>query len=340
MFLAGFSLLVMAGYGFDKLMTLDKERGWRSTFLFLCLTLALAMDLYSNHRNMNPVWVPGFYQYHHPALQPIADDTGTFRIFADKMPTPPGLLNTIHNHHIKWQMILLSNLGILHNLDHVGGVPALELRYQHQIAEILSKPWREKIGFLQLANVKYIVSQERLDRDPDLEGKVKKINGLVYRLINPLPRAWIVGQLLSAKRGTIKELTDGSFNPFSSALGSGRIETRYDTPFFRNVDQIVYQKNGEIHIEVQTEKPGMLIVSESSHPGWKVYMDGEEKECLRLDLLFQGVGMGPGKHDIVFKFRPKHFNLFLFISLISLILLFSVWTLLWIKSRFKPSSYR
>jgi len=305
MFLAGFSILVMAAYGFDKLMSLDKQRGWSSTSLFLCLTLALVLDLYSNHRNLNPLCDREFYQYHHPALQPIVDDTGTFRIFGDKMPTPPGLQNTINNHHIKWQMMLLPNLGILNNRDHVSGVPALELRYQHQITEILSKPWKERIRFLQLANVKYIISQERLDRHHDLEGKVEKVNGLVYRIRDFLPRAWIVGEIKKVEQGTVNELTNGSFDPYESALEQIKIEELYDTPFFRNVDQIVYQKNGELHIEVQTEKPGILIVSESSYPEWKVYVDGEKKECLWLDLLFQGVEIGPGKHDIVFKFSPK-----------------------------------
>ena len=136
----------------------------------------------------------------------------------------------------------------------------------------------------------------------------------------------------------MNELIDGSFNPAKSALGKRNFELQYDTPFSGNIDQIDYQKNSEIHIEVQTEKPRVLIVSEASYPGWKVYVDGEEKKCLRLDILFQGVAIGPGRHDIVFKFRPKHFSLFLFISLASLALLFSVWALLWIKGRFKPSS--
>jgi len=58
-----------------------------------------------------------------------------------------------------------------------------------------------------------------------------KINGLVYRITDPLPRAWIVGQLLPIKKGTVKELTDGSFNPLGSALEEGRIGYGYDTPF-------------------------------------------------------------------------------------------------------------
>ncbi len=340
MFLAGFSMLVMAAYGCHRLMSIDRQRGWRSTSLFSLLILALVLDLYSNHRNLNPVCDSEFYQYHHPALQPILDDPGTFRIFADKMHSPPPLQNAIHNYQIKWQIMLLPNLGILRNLDHVSGVPALELIYQYQIMEILSKPWQERIRFLRLANVKYIISQERLDKHHDLVGKVEKVNDLVYRIAEPLPRAWLVGQLHQTKTGTIKDLTDGAFNPFYSALELGRIEKRYDKPFFKEVEYISYEKKNEIHIEAKADEPAILVISESFYPGWKVYVDGQEKKRLRLDLLFQGVEIGPGKHDIVFKFCLKHFNLFLFISLASLTLLFSTWALLTVKERIKPSSYQ
>ena len=340
MFLAGFSMLVMAAHGFDNLMNIFKKKGVRSTLIFLFLATALTLDLYSNHRNLNPVCGSDFYDYHHSALQPIIEDQGLFRVFADKMPTPQAIENSINNHHVKWQMMLLPNLGILENLYHVGGIPALELRYQHQITEILTKSWKERIHFLKLANVKYIISQERLDREPDLKDRVEKVNGLVYRISDFFPRAWVVGEMKKIERGTVNELTNGSFDPSKSALGRMKIGRQYDKPFSANIDQIDYQKSGDIHIEVQTDKPGILIISESSYPGWKVYVDGREKECLWLDLLFMGVEIGPGRHDIVFKFCPKHFNLFLFISLVSLLLLFSVWALFWIKGRFKPSSFQ
>jgi hypothetical protein len=336
MFLAGFSILILAAYGFDRLRPIHRQCGQKSTILFLCLTFALVMDLYSNHRNLNPVCDSEFYQYHHPALQPILDDPGTFRIFVDKIHSPPDLQNAIHNIQIRWQTVLLPNLGLLRNLDHVSGVTALELIYQYQIMKILSKPWQERMRFLRLANVKYIISQERLDINLDLKGKVEKVNFLVYRIRDYLPRAWLIGQLHQIKKGTIKDLLNGSFNPVCSALELGRKQKQYDNPFFKKVEHISYEKDDSIHIETETDKPAILVVSESFYPGWKVYVDGHEKERLRLDLLFQGVEIGPGKHDIIFKFRPKYFNLFLCISLVSLVLLISFWLRFAAKHRFKP----
>lgn len=338
MFPAGFSLLVMGAYGFDKLLDMTGKSRLKPTLLFCLLAFLLTLDLYFNHRNLNPVCEADFYRYHHPALQPLVDDPELFRVFADRMPTPRPIRNSISNHHIKWQMMLLPNLGIINHLYHVGGTPALELRYQHQITEILTRPWKEKIHFLKLANVKYIVSQQRLDKDPDLKDEVDRINGLVYRIKDFLPRAWIVGKMENIEEGTVDALTKRPFDPSTSALGRVESGQSYHTPFFEKVNRIVYGKNGEIRIEARTRRPGVLVVSESAYPGWRVTVDGRPGKVLRLDLLFQGVALETGKHQVVFRFRPCHFKEYVFISLASSGLFFGAWLFVLVRAGFRPSS--
>jgi hypothetical protein len=248
--------------------------------------------------------------------------------------------NTIFNHHIKWQTLLMPNLGILHKLNHVGGTSGLELRYQYLITEMLLKPWPEKIRFLRLANVKYVISSKELGGNPDLKGQIEKVNTIVYKIRGYLPRAWMVGQLHPIRKGTVDELIDGSFNPEYSALAKGKIVDRYNEPFFKKISKIAYHNNSKIHIEVTAKKPGILVISESSYPGWKVFVNGKEKECLWLNLLFQGVEIETGKHEIDFEYRPKYFNLFLFISVIYSALFSFLWLfcLSFGKNRFSSRS--
>ena len=337
-FTAGFSLLVMAAYGFDGLFRKLHQKGNNARIVFFIVAIGTLLDLFANHRHLNPLWDNDFYQYNHSALQPIVDDPGLFRVFADKMQRPHTIQNSIINSHIKWQMMALPNLGIVKDLYHVGGVPALELRYQHLITEMLNKPWEEKIRFLKLANVKYIISQDPLDKEPKLKGQVEKVNGLVYRVRDFLPRAWIVGRSIRMKQGTVEELTKKSFNPAQSVLGNIVFENSFKHTQFspKCIDKIIYNDVGKIRIETRTEKPGILVVSESSYPGWKVYVDGRDRECLWLDLLFQGVLLEQGKHTIEFQFRPKYFPLFLFISISSLLCLILCW--IWLKFK-HPSDH-
>lgn len=326
MFLAGFSLLVIAAHGFDRILCLFRQKSVRPGLLIFFMALTVFADLYVNHRNLNPLCESVFLKSYHAKLQPIIEDPEPFRIYADTESTLPDFSrNTIFNHHTKWQKLLMPNLGVLQKLNHVGGTSGLELRYQYLITEVLLKPWAEKIRFLRLANVKYIISSEPLDKDPGLKGQIEKINTIVYKIRDYLPRAWIVGQLHPIKKGAADELIDCSFNPEYSALARGKIVERHNKPFFKKVDSIRYEKGDRVHIEVTAETPGVLVLSESSYPGWQVFVDGQKKECLWLNLLFQGVEIEKGKHEIDFLYRPKHFSVFLTISLGSMILFFFIW---------------
>ncbi|MFH1481459.1 MAG: hypothetical protein ABIG67_09330 [Pseudomonadota bacterium] len=325
-FLTGFALLVMAAYGFDRLLTLLQQKGARAGLIFFLLGLLLVVDLYSAHRSINPVIESSFYQVHHPYLKPILDDPEHFRVYVDPDSiTPSTGRGSILGHHIKWQMLLMPNLGLLHGLHHTGGVSGLELRYQYVISEILQRPWVERILFLRLANVKYIISAQSLDEKPEIKDRVSKINALVYRIKDFLPRAWVVGQLKPIIRGTWDEIINPSFDPSSSALAKGPLIDRYKQPFSGKIETISYEDSGRILIQLTTERPGVLVLSESSYPGWKVFVDGKERKCLWLDLLFQGVEVESGTHIVDFVYLPKHFNLYLIIAFASTLLFLVIW---------------
>jgi len=327
-FLSSFSLLVLAAYGFERLSQAMREKMSRR-LLFLALSGILVFDLFIHHKDMNPVCDRNFYQYHHPALDPILEDSGRFRIYEAPMPNPPELANTIRNHHLKWQMMLHPNLGILFGLDHVGGVPALELRYQHQITELLSRPWHEKIRFLRLANVRYIIASESLDAKPELKNQVERVNGLVFRVKNELPRAWLVKRLDPLKTFTIEDLIADGFDPTHSALAKREMTWQYQASQKSPPVTVRYEPN-TILIQTKADAPSVLVLSEASYPGWSVTVDGAPRECLWLNLMFQGVQLEPGSHEVVFRYRPKHFFLFAGVNILCLFVYVITWTVcLW-----------
>ena len=326
MFLANFSLLVISAYGADRLFSILKKRGIPHNYLFCLIVLLLTVDLFLAHRDINPVCESTFYQHYDPRLQPVLDDRETFRIYVDPESTlPSSINNTIINRHIGAQRLLVPHLGILQNLEHVDGRTPLKLLHHHVIREeILSKPWEEKIRFLRLANVKYIISSQALDKISGLMPYIKKINAIVYKVKGNLPRAWMVGQLLPIRQDSTDELLNPSFSSDFSALTKGNIINKYDSPYFKKIDTINREKNGNISIELTADAPGVLVVAESSYPSWRVFVDGEEKKCLYLNIFFLGVEIDEGKHRVVLQYRPRYYHLFLFISLASLGLLILV----------------
>ncbi len=64
-----------------------------------------------------------------------------------------------------------------------------------------------------------------------------------------------------------------------------------------------YRRNAVI-VHVDTDRSGVLVLHDIHYPGWEVYVDGEKKPLLRVNLLFRGVEVGPGRHKVAFRFRP------------------------------------
>ncbi len=325
MSMASIGLLVMAAYGVHHLLFLCRKKAVPINRLFFFLLVALTLDLYLANRNLNPVVDTAFYRFHHQDLETVIADSGRHRIYIDPdIPSSPGPHKSIQSTHIQWQNFLTPNLGTLWQLSHVGGATGMELVHQYLITELLGKPWPQKIDFLRLANVKYIVSFQRLDKIPHLSGKLDQINPYVYRIKDPLPRAWLVGELLPGKDNIIEALSGPVFDMKQSAVTRNPISTKFKAPAFKPVGNMVYRDNA-IYIDAKTSEPAVLVLSESFYPGWEVRVDGVKKECLRLNYLFQGVALEKGRHQIVFKYRPPHFTLFLTISICSLALLLCVW---------------
>jgi len=324
-FPAAFSLIFVAAHGFEDLLSRLEKKRRCAAFLFIGLFVFLVLDLFWAHRNLNPVRESALYETYDPHLQTILDDPSHFRVYMD----PDGIAlrgtaATLLEHHRQWQGVLMPNLGILYHLNHVDGITGLELRYQYLITQMLERPWSQKIRFLKLANVKYIVSRENLEEHKDLVDEVERINPLVLKVKTPLPRAWVVGQLLPIKRGSVEELLEPTFNPSFQVIAGGSIPKLSQADFFKEVDSLRYEKDGRIRIRVTSDRPGVLVLSESSYPGWRVSVNGENKECLWLNLLFQGVELSSGQNEVIFEFRPEHFPIFVSVSLVSLCIVWIV----------------
>jgi uncharacterized membrane protein YfhO len=58
-------------------------------------------------------------------------------------------------------------------------------------------------------------------------------------------------------------------------------------------------------IRVEAEGPGLLVLSEVYDPDWRVRVDEEAAEMLRVDGILRGVYLTTdGLHQVVFTYRP------------------------------------
>lgn len=79
-----------------------------------------------------------------------------------------------------------------------------------------------------------------------------------------------------------------------------------------------------ISMKVQTTEPGLLVISNTYFPGWKVMVDDVEKKLIRTDYAFDGVFLEQGIHTVVLTYRPQSFRIGLILTIAGLISLLVV----------------
>jgi len=88
-----------------------------------------------------------------------------------------------------------------------------------------------------------------------------------------------------------------------------------------NRGQVVYYSANKIIVNIETDEPTFMVLSEVYFQGWKAYVDGQEVPVMPAYSVLRSVFLGiPGKHEITFVYHPTSYLLGSFISLAALIL--------------------
>ena len=72
----------------------------------------------------------------------------------------------------------------------------------------------------------------------------------------------------------------------------------------RGSAEILSYTPNEVKINVQTEMPALLFLSDNYYPGWKAYVNGKQTEIFRADYTFRAVVVPQGESTVLFSFEP------------------------------------
>jgi hypothetical protein len=104
-----------------------------------------------------------------------------------------------------------------------------------------------------------------------------------------------------------------------------RIENMNCSPNNTASFSIIKDQDNELEIVGENNLPGWLLVADIYYPGWEVIVDGKSQEIFPAQYAFRAIDLRPGKHDIIFTYRPGIFRIGLIISSFSLIVMFSLY---------------
>ena len=158
---------------------------------------------------------------------------------------------------------------------------------------------------------------------------------LLYENKEALPRAFLSPnfELVEDEEKMIDKMLDRDWNPrkktfvfkkdselLPESLLSELKNVDSSTSVTQSFKVTSYRANSAI-IEGNSSKSGILIFSDTYYPGWKVKVDGERENILRVNLFLRGVPLSAGKHIIEFHYSPLSFKLGLLISFLTVLLL-------------------
>jgi hypothetical protein len=125
----------------------------------------------------------------------------------------------------------------------------------------------------------------------------------IYENLDVLPRAFVVhrSEIIPDTEQAITRMRDPAFDPAEAAIladgeplaGNGVVTT-----------QVVAYAPEQVVVDVTTDAPGYLVLTDTFYPGWAAAVDGRPVPILRADVLFRAVRLEPGTHRVEFRYRP------------------------------------
>jgi hypothetical protein len=131
----------------------------------------------------------------------------------------------------------------------------------------------------------------------------------IYENSRALPRAWLASEARVFDEGAMLQtirtglLPDGSkWDPLRTALVETPISLANAAPDGRA--EITRYEPNRVNLQTRASGNSILVLSENDYPGWRVYIDGQPAQALRVNYALRGVPVPAGDHQVSFTYRP------------------------------------
>jgi len=222
---------------------------------------------------------------------------------------------------------LLPNAGMLYGFEFFQDIDALGRRtYTEFLHFINALPLERRGQLLKALNVRYVVAFHPLTiKGLELVREFPEHFSRLYQISDPVPRAYLVSRAIheADAKTTLNRLSSEEFDAHREVILDTPIqfESKGD---FRQTALVPVYRGDRVEVEAKLHHPGILVLTDAFHPGWRVRVDGVERQLLRANYLFRAVELPAGDHKVVFSYEPELFKVGLIVSLSSAGLILTV----------------
>jgi Bacterial membrane protein YfhO len=131
------------------------------------------------------------------------------------------------------------------------------------------------------------------------------------------PRGYVVGQVRTAASGQEELDALRRLDPRREVILERDLLASGPRQGFTPA-RLIEDTPNRVFLEVETTRPGYLVLADSWYPGWTATIDGQSTAVLPADVAFRAVALPvPGKHRVVFRYFPPGLMVGLAISAVT-----------------------
>lgn len=187
---------------------------------------------------------------------------------------------------------------------------------------------RINLRLLGLAGVRALlnVSPSLLEAEPAIGPVLYEVPGTLRIHQNPywLPRARLVAnsKVISDEAAQWAAVLDAPRSLSETVLLDQGAEISAAN---QDVGTVEFAPDGDqgdrVILDVKPADRCFLVLADTWFPGWRAYVDGEERPIRRANYAFRAVELKPGDRQVIFEYHPRSFTLGLVVSAAGALLL-------------------
>ncbi len=128
----------------------------------------------------------------------------------------------------------------------------------------------------------------------------------IYENLSVLPRAFVAANAVNVDSDDQARaiLRDPGFDPAGTALLAGASSTSPAAPGIAASRPATITTYLPERVSLTADGPGTLLLTDAFYPGWTATIDGAPAAIQRADIMFRGVALPAGQHQVEFRYSP------------------------------------
>jgi hypothetical protein len=179
--------------------------------------------------------------------------------------------------------------------------------------------WDPDSKLLDVAGIRYLFWYEPMKKDKlELVGRYPIGDGYIYRNRDAVPKAYLVGrlELFPDRAALLSRMQESSFNPGHTVATEDKemfevlLQKQHGEmlkPFQGQTEIVKYGPNGMM-IDVTAVHAAVLVITDLFSPHWTAKIDHQSAKIYRVNCVFRGIIIEPGKHRVELEYYNQPFH--------------------------------